>query len=110
MYQYFFTIFLITIIAIRFFLYFCPISAPTIGKLRLHHYMFGIAGILLGLLIHSILIFSIGLGLFVDELTYILIDGKTHQDNYSKTSILGTLLFIILIFILKDYLLSILNF
>ncbi len=103
----FFLIFLITIVVTRLFLFLRPIPAPTIERFRMHHYMFGILGIILSLILRSPLIFAIGLGLFVDELTYILIGGKTHKDNYSKVSLAGTLLFVIMVFILKDYLLYI---
>ncbi len=104
---YFFFTFLITILATRLFLFLRPIPAPTIGKFRTHHYMFGLLGIVVGLLIHSVLVFAIGLGLFVDELTYILIGGKTHADNYSKISLLGTLFFIVLVFIFRNNLIYI---
>jgi hypothetical protein len=103
--NYFFIVFLITIVAVRVLIFLHPVPAPTIGKFRTHHYMFGIIGVILGLLFNSILIYAIGLGLFVDELTYLLMRGKSHEDNYSKTSLLGTLLFIIIVFLLKDYLL-----
>jgi hypothetical protein len=106
---YFFFIFLITIFATRLFLFLRPIPAPTIGKFRTHHYMFGLLGMVVGLFTHSVLISAIGLGLFVDELTYILIGGKTHADNYSKISLLGTLFFIVLVFIFRNNLIYILQ-
>lgn len=102
--NYFFNIFILTILITRIFLFVSPISSPTVKKFRIHHYMYGVVGIFLGLLFHSIIIYGIGLGLFVDELTYLLIRGKTHKDNYSWTSLIGTVIFIILIFIFKSYL------
>ena len=66
--------------------------------------MYGAAILILGLLIHQAIIYAIGLGLFVDELTYIIIRGKTHKDNYSKISIVGTIVFIVIIFLLRNYL------
>jgi len=99
----FFLIFLITILITRLFLFLHPTPAPTIGKFRTHHYMFGILGIVLGIFTHLIVICAVGWGLFVDELTYLLIGGKSHEDNYSKISLLGTFFFIILTFILRDY-------
>jgi uncharacterized membrane protein YdjX (TVP38/TMEM64 family) len=71
--------------------------------------MYGILGIIIGLISSSIIVYAIGLGLFVDELTYVLIGGKTHKDNYSKISLIGTLCFIIIVFILKNYLVSFIN-
>jgi len=65
--------------------------------------MYGLVGIFAGLSFHSIMIYAIGLGLFVDELTYLLIRGKNHKDNYSKISLLGTLFFAIIVFIFRKY-------
>ena len=66
--------------------------------------MYGIIGILIGLSAHSILIYGIGAGLFIDELSYLIMRGKDHKDNYSKVSLFGTSIFVILIFVFKDYL------
>ena len=71
----------------------------------MHHYMYGIVGIIAGFLLHSVIIYAIGLGLFVDELTYLLIRGKDHKDNYSKVSLLGTAIFVLLVFLFQNYLL-----
>ncbi len=103
--NYFFPIFLATIIITRVFIFVYPIPAPTFGKFRTHHYMYGLVCILVGLFFHSIMIYAIGLGLFVDELTYLLMRGKNHKDNYSKISLLGTLFFVIIVFIFEKYLL-----
>jgi hypothetical protein len=94
----------------RLVLFLRPFPAPTIGKFRTHHYMFGILGILLGIFTHWLAIYAIGWGLFIDELTYILMRGKNHEDNYSKISIFGTLLFVILVFIFKNHFLELFNF
>ena len=102
--NYFFSIFILTIIITRVVIFLYPIPSPTIKKCRIHHYMYGILGIIIGLLINSIVLYAIGLGLFVDELTFILKRGKTHKDNYSKISIIGTLMFIIIVFLLRSYL------
>ena len=67
--------------------------------------MYGLISIFAGLTFHSVMIYAIGLGLFIDELTYLLIQGKNHKDNYSKTSLLGTLFFIIIVFVFRKYLL-----
>lgn len=66
--------------------------------------MFGLLAIFISLVIHSVVLFFIGLGLFVDELTYVLIQGKNHDDNYSKVSIIGTIFFVVVVYFLKDYL------
>ena len=107
---YFFVIFALTILLIRMFLWFYPISSPTFGIFRIHHYMYGILGIALGLVLHSIIIYAIGFGFFIDELTYLLIRGKTHNDNYSKMSLVGTFIFIVLTFIIRKPLVDLLYF
>ncbi len=101
--DYFFLTFLVTVIITRLFLFLCPIPSPTIGKLRIHHYMYGVTGIVIGLLLKSIFLYAVGLGLFVDEITYLIIHGKNHEDNYSKISLLGTFFFILLVYILRGY-------
>jgi hypothetical protein len=102
----FFLIFFLTILLTRTFLFFKPIASPTIANFRLHHYMYGLLGILIGLYAKSIFIYAFGLGLFIDELTFLIIKGKNHTDNYSYKSILGTLFFIIIIFIFRDFFLG----
>jgi type III secretory pathway component EscT len=99
----FFLIFFITISLTRIFLFFKPIASPTIANFRLHHYMFGILGILIGFYAKSVFIYAFGLGLFIDELAFLIIRGKNHSDNYSYKSILGTLFFVIIIFIFRNF-------
>lgn len=102
----FFIIFFLTILIARIFLFFRPTPAPTIKGFRTHHWMYGLIGIFLGIILNSIVIYAIGLGLFVNELTYLLIRGKTHKDNYSAYSIIGTILFVVLVFFLRNILTS----
>lgn len=106
--NYFFTLFLITILVTRIFLYIKPTPSPTIKGFRMHHWMYGVALIILSLIYSNIAFFAIGLGLFVDELSYIIIGGKSHKDNYSTKSIVGTLLFVILVYIFQDQILTLL--
>lgn len=103
--QYFFPIFALTIALTRIALYIRPTASPTIGSFRLHHYMYGIVAAALGLASGSVVLYAIGLGLFVDELAYLLIRGKGHRDNYSPASLFGTLAFALLVFFLQRYLL-----
>ena len=98
----FFLIFLETILLVRIFLFLKPISSPNVGKFRIHHYMYGFIGILLGLVFNFLFIYAVGVGLFIDELAYLLINGKTHADNYSTISLLGTLFFIIIIYVFRE--------
>lgn len=71
--------------------------------------MYGVVLMILSLIFDSIILLAIGLGLFIDELTFLLIGGKNHKDNYSKTSLLGTLMFMILVFLTEDCILKLLN-
>jgi hypothetical protein len=66
--------------------------------------MYGIVLVPIGLLTQSIILFGIGLGLFIDELTFVIMRGKSHEENYSKTSLFGTMGFMILVFLLRNYL------
>jgi hypothetical protein len=83
---YFFLIFLATIIITRIFVYIKPIASPTINGLRLHHYMYGLILLVLSLFVKNILIYAIGLGLFLDELAYILIGGKNRFQAQEYTA------------------------
>ncbi|MEN7981858.1 MAG: hypothetical protein ABFQ65_00225 [Nanoarchaeota archaeon] len=103
--NYFFIIFLITILLTRIILYVNPTPSPTIKGIRFHHYMYGAILAPLGILFNSVVIFSIGFGLFVDELGYLLIGGKNHEDNYSKISLLLLFGFITLIYFFREKLL-----
>ncbi len=102
----FFLIFLITIIITRVVLFVRPVASPTVKGFRMHHWMYGLFLVCIALLLHSIALYAIGLGLFVDELTYILIGGKTHKDNYSTISIVGTVVFIGIVYFLQAILVN----
>lgn len=97
---------LATVIVTRIFLYLKPISSPTIRNFEMHHYMYGLALIPLGIYLESIALYAIGFGLFVDELTFVLIKGRDHKDNYSKKSLAGTTLFTGIMFMSKSFLVA----
>ena len=98
---YFFTIFIITIIITRVFLYIKPMPAPAIKGFRMHHYMYGLFLVLIGILLGNVTIYGLGAGLFIDEFGYLLLNGKSHEDNYSKFSFLLLGLFIVLVYVFK---------
>ena len=100
--NYFFILFFVTIIFVRLFLFLKPVASPTIKGIRLHHYMYGIGLIAVSLFLRSQELYAIGFGLFFDEAAYILTKGQTHEDNYSPSSILGTIIFVILVFFLRE--------
>ena len=87
---------------IRLWLFVWPQSGPTIGSFRVHHYLVGLFLSLGGIGAHSIYLYSIGLGLFVDEIGFILISGKTHEDNYSFASLAGTLALVVVAFVSRS--------
>lgn len=102
--------FILTIIITRIYLYFYPLANPIIAGLKIKHWMIGLLIILIYFIISYfkednviIVIFGMGLGLFVDELTYLLTGGKTHADNYTTLTILGTIIFAVVILLCKKY-------
>ncbi len=97
----FFSIFFTTILVTRVGLLVRRTSSPTIRGFRLHHYMYGLCILPVGVLLHSVWTSAVGLGLFIDEATYLCIGGKSHEDNYSWTSLLGTAAFIVLTFVFR---------
>lgn len=104
----FFLVFLCTILVTRIILYLAGQLASdpdalgfTLFGVRLHHYMYGALLMIVAIFFPHIHLFSIGMGLFVDELTYLLMAGTTRADNYSWISLLGTLIFVFIVFVLR---------
>lgn len=112
--NYFFVIFISLILILRLFLYLKPTPGPTIAGFRVHHWLVGLILIVLSIALFltslnkkiPLTFFAIGLAMFVDELTYLLIGGETHADNYSPVSLIGTLLFIIMIFVIRKHIVT----
>ena len=101
-YNYYFAIFLLTILITRGLLFVFPVASPTILQLRLHHWMYGLFLVGISFFISNVFVYAIGLGLVIDELTYIVMDGKTHQDNYSAMSVFGTIALIAVVYIFRQ--------
>lgn len=106
-YDYGFTLFLLTILITRTVLFLWPIPSPTINRFRIHHWMYGAGLVVLSLFISSVSLYAIGLGLFVDELTFVIIGGKTHVDNYSITSLFGLAGLTIVAYAFRNHLFSV---
>lgn len=85
-----------TIAVTRLVLWIRPTPSPTLRGFRLHHWMTGLALAAAAVAFSAPLLFAIGLGLFLDELTYLVIGGKSHADNYSPASLWGTALVLLL--------------
>jgi hypothetical protein len=66
--------------------------------------MFGIGLLVASIIFANHVLFAIGLALFVDELTFLIIKGRTHKDNYSAKSMVGTIVFVILAYIFREQL------
>lgn len=108
--NYFFSIFLLTIILIRFWLLIKPISSPKIKGFKLHHYMYGLLIIVFSFFVSNIILYAIGLGLFVDELPLLIkYNGKFHWKEYNSIySRAGLVICIIIVFIFNRQILSLL--
>lgn len=50
----------------------------------------------------NIYLLSISMGIFLDEVGFIIIRGNTHKDNYSPKSFIILIFFIILLFIFRE--------
>lgn len=111
MYDKFFLFTLITVIITRVSVYMFNKPSPTIKNFRTHHWMFGLLFTILLFFISNfytnVYLLSISVGVFLDEIGFILIKGKTHEDNYSPKSFMIIMLFILLLFIFRE---SIINF
>lgn len=109
--MYFFLIFLATIIGTRILIFFHRQPSPTVMGLRLHHYMYGIALMIIAYFIKNVAIYAFGLGLLADQIPYILMERELLGEKrfngsvyWNKTHLIILVAIIILIFFLKDYL------
>ena len=100
-----------TILLTRVWVYIFNKPSPTIKNFRTHHWMYGLLFTLLLFCIASfytnVYLLSISMGIFLDEIGFILIRGKNHEDNYSPKSFMILLFFILLLFVFRE---SIINF
>lgn len=109
-YDIYFFITLVTIIITRILVYLINKPSPTIKNFRTHHWMFGLFFTIILFSISNfytnIYLLSISNGIFLDEIGFILIKGKTHKDNYSTRSFIILIIFIILLYMLKKNILD----
>ena len=99
----FFVIYFITVLIIRVLVFFYPIPSPTINGWRVHHFVYGVIGMPIAIVTASVPLCAISLGLFEDELTYQIMGGKNHRDNYSWVSLIGTFIVITVTFFLRNH-------
>lgn len=109
---YFIVIFLVAILGTRLFLFIKPKPSPTIKGFRLHHYMYGILLLIISVFMKNIAFYAIGLALAVDQLPYVIHERKTQGGKnfnekiyWQKKYLLELAGFMILVFLLKQYLL-----
>ncbi len=109
LYDKYFLITLLTIIITRVGVYIFSKPSPTIKNFRTHHWMYGLLFtiILFCIPYKNLYLLSISTGVFLDEIGFIIIKGKTHKDNYSPKSFMILLFFILILFIFRE---SIINF
>lgn len=106
----FFLFTLITIIITRIFVYIFNKPSPTIKNFRIHHWMYGLIFTIILFCItpfyKNIYLLGISIGIFLDEIGFILIKGKTHEDNYSPESFIIILFFVLLLFFFREQIIN----
>ena len=111
LYDKYFLLTFITILITRVVVYIFNKLSPTIKNFRTHHWMFGLFFMIILFCISNfytnIYLLSISMGIFLDEIGFMIIKGKTHKDNYSPESFIMLLFFIFLLFIFRE---KIINF
>lgn len=106
----FYILFFLTILLTRVFLYYRRINGPLIRGLRIHHYMYGVVVVLVGIIVRSLPLYAIGLALFVDELTFLFMSPKDYTTYLSRKSLIGTLLLIFIVYLLRYELIMVFNY
>ena len=111
LYDKYFLFTMTTIIITRLLVYLFNKPSPTIKNFRTHHWMYGLMLTIILFSISSfytnIYLLSISMGIFLDEIGFIIIRGKSHEDNYSPKSFMILMFFILLLFIFRE---NIVNF
>lgn len=103
LYDKYFLFTFITILITRIVVYVFNQPSPTIKNFRTHHWMFGLFFMIILFCISgfyiNIYLLSISTGIFLDEIGFIMIKGKTHEENYSPKSFMILLFFILLLIV-----------
>lgn len=97
----------VTILITRIWVYIFNRPSPTIKNFRTHHWMYGLFFTIILFFIAriytNVYLLSISMGIFLDEIGFIVIGGKNHEDNYSAKSFMVLMFFILLLFIFREF-------
>lgn len=112
--DYFFFIFLGTIVTARLLTLNPRMAAPTIRGFRVRHYMYGILLIIFSFFVPNPVVYAIGLGLLLDEAPVIIVKGTGYreekwrgmQDYHTPWSFAGVLIIILLVFLFRSNILG----
>lgn len=98
----FFLILLATVAVTRIWLYSRPMGSPVIRGFRVHHYMYGLALVVIGIIAHSVIPYGIGFGLIIDEVPLVLFKPTASWDEYeSKKSFTALLVVLLFVFMFR---------
>ena len=104
----FFVVFSSTIAATRVFMWMRPTHSPTIKGLRLHHYMYGLVAVPVSIVVDSLTLYAVGVGLIIDELTWLMRGGKYEIKHYMNgVSLTGNAVFALAVFFFRDYFIAV---
>ncbi|MCH5166699.1 MAG: hypothetical protein J1F35_02285 [Erysipelotrichales bacterium] len=106
LYDKFYLCTVITILLTRIWVYIFAKPSPTINGFRTHHWMYGLLFTIILFFISNfytnIYLLAISIGIFLDEIGFILIRGKTHEDNYSPKSFMMLMFFVLILFVFRE--------
>jgi len=102
----FYLLVLIAIAIVRIDVYLIPNVDIVLWGFVIHHYFFGIVTFASGLFFDGegawrMLFFAAGLGLVIDELTFLFLGGGGDVVYWGISSLLGTALFVIILYPLR---------
>ncbi len=97
---YFLIAYIATVLLTRIATYLKPQTRFTLKQTAIHHFWLGIALLLVSLVFTGlirVLIFAVGLGFVVDELLFMILGGGDAKRYWSKKSMVGALLFSVIV-------------
>ena len=101
----FYILCILTIAIIRLFVLIFPERHIIIDGIIIHHFWFGVAALLISFLIsarYKILIFSVGFGLIIDQLIFMLLGGGLNKEYWALPSAIGMILLLIMTYFIRN--------